>query len=85
MTEEIRAIPEIGSCWTHRKGAEYMVLGITSEPEPHKAEKFPRTVYYMAQADGRCWTRTLKSWYGSFTFARSATKLVADFRDGITS
>jgi hypothetical protein len=62
---EVRLRPEPGQCWTHRKGAVYEVLGITSEPEDEKADKHPVTVFYKGP-DGRRWARTLESWLRSF-------------------
>ena len=58
-------VPEVGSIWKHRKGDYYTVRGMTSQPDPEKADKFPRTVFYQG-ADGRRWTRTLESWMESF-------------------
>lgn len=74
---EVRLKPEVGQVWRHRSGAEYEVLGVTSEPEPEKAEKFPLSVFYKGP-DGRRWTRTLKSWFGSFVFVSHASKSVWD-------
>jgi hypothetical protein len=60
-------MPQVGSIWHHRNGGYYSVLGFTSEAEPEKAEKFPRTVFYQGP-DGRHWARTLESWLKSFKF-----------------
>jgi hypothetical protein len=68
---ELQRLPTPGSTWKHRGGDEYTVIGLTSEPDAEKAEKFPRTVFYRGP-DGRQWTRTLQSWRGSFTFVREA-------------
>jgi hypothetical protein len=68
---ELQRLPTPGSTWKHRGGDEYIVIGLTSEPDAEKAEKFPRTVFYRGP-DGRQWTRTLESWRGSFTFVREA-------------
>jgi hypothetical protein len=57
--------PPEGSRWRHRKGAVYTVLGVTSDPEPEKAGKFPVTVFYEGPGGFR-WARTLESWHRSF-------------------
>jgi hypothetical protein len=60
-------IPEEGTRWLHVSGeATYTVILVTSKPEEDKADKFPRSVVYRGD-DGRTWTRTLDSWYKSFT------------------
>jgi hypothetical protein len=68
---ELYRLPTPGSTWQHRGGDEYTVIGLTSEPDAEKADKFPRTVFYRGP-DGRQWTRTLESWRASFTFVREA-------------
>jgi hypothetical protein len=77
--------PGIGSTWRHEKTElEYMVLGVTSEPDAGHEAKFPVTVYYMSQDDGRTWTRTLLSWHLSMTFVRPATPFVQGMLNGET-
>ena len=74
---EVRKRPEAGQVWKHRKGALYTVLGVTSEPDDEKAEKFPVTIFYEGE-DGKRWTRTLTSWFGSFTLLSHDSKPVWD-------
>jgi hypothetical protein len=64
--KSVKRIPTEGEEWRHRNGGIYTVLLLTSEPGEDKADKFPRSVVYRAE-DGRTWTRTLESWYKSFT------------------
>ena len=63
--------PALESVWQHRKGPEYTVLLVTSEPDPERADKFPVTVIYRA-ADGRIWPRLLPSFLESFDLAHNA-------------
>jgi hypothetical protein len=67
-----KPFPQGLDTWKHRKGDKYQVVGVTDQPEPEKAEKFPRTVFYKGP-DGRMWSRTLESWYQSFEFVSRAT------------
>jgi integrase len=76
---ELYRLPTPGSTWKHRGGDEYTVIGLTSEPDAEKADKFPRTVFYRGP-DGRQWTRTLESWRASFTFVREGADDAALFR-----
>lgn len=63
--------PRPASSWQHHSGAVYTVFGVTSEPDAHKAEEFPVTVFYLA-SDGRLWSRKLASFLKSFTLLRDA-------------
>jgi len=62
-------MPKPGSVWRHHSGTEYTVIDVTSEPESHKADKFPITVFYRGP-DGRKWPRTIESFLASFTLVR---------------
>lgn len=77
----VKPIPKEGDCWQHRKGDYYQVLGLTDEPDPEKADKHPRTVFYQGP-DGRKWARTLTSWYESFDFFISATQVAGELQKG---
>jgi hypothetical protein len=65
LWEAPRPLPEPNTLWQHRKGTFYVVIDVTSQPEPDKADKFPRTVFYK-DSIGQQWCRTLDSWYESF-------------------
>lgn len=70
---ELTPIPQPGDVYRHdSSGIEYTVIGVTSEPNAEKADKFPRTVFYRSES-GHQWTRTLESWRGAFAFVRRAT------------
>jgi hypothetical protein len=72
-------VPEVGSIWQHRKGDYYTVRGMTSQPDPEKADKFPRTVFYQGP-DGRRWTRTLESWMDSFKLIVPPTNIAGELK-----
>ena len=72
---EVRKRPEKGQVWKHRKGALYTVEGVTSTPDEDRAEKFPVTIFYRDE-QGRLWSRTLVSWFGSFEFFAHPSKPV---------
>ena len=57
-------IPKPTSKWTHENGNLYVVLIVTNEHAIDN-DRYPVTVVYRSEPDGKIWSRPLSRWHGS--------------------
>jgi hypothetical protein len=58
--------PALGTYWKHTNGNEYRVLIITNV-NTKDASKYPTTVVYINDGNGKAYSRPLSRWYASMT------------------